>query len=78
MSKFSTIFFDSNYSSVPYRCVGRNKHAGGKILRKTLNVQTKIRPGRGEFFLKINKHAGQIPIHMQDGINVQGGFFSQN
>ena len=31
---------------------------------------------QGEFFyLKINKRAGQIPIHMQDGINMQGEFF---
>ena len=45
---------------------------------KTINVQTKIRPCRGDFFLKINKRAGQIPIHMQDGINVQGGFLLNN
>ena len=38
-------------------------------------MQTKIRPCTGELFLKINKGAGQIPIHVQDGINVQGGFF---
>jgi hypothetical protein len=49
------------YSSVPNRHVGQSKRAGGKILKKTLNVQTKIRPCRGDFFLKINKHAGQIP-----------------
>jgi hypothetical protein len=24
------------------------------------------------------KYAGQIPIHMQDGINMQGGFFLKN
>ena len=30
---------------------------------------------QGEIFLKINKHAGQIPIHVQDGINVQVEFF---
>ena len=41
-------------------------------------MQTKIRPCSGEFFLKINKRAGQIPIHMQDGINVQGEFFLKN
>jgi hypothetical protein len=38
-------------------------------------MQTKIRPCRGKFFLKINKRAGQIPIHMQYAINVNGGFF---
>ena len=31
---------------------------------------------RGDFFLKINKRAGQIPIHVQDGINLQGETFS--
>ena len=36
------------YSSVPNRRVGRNKRAGGKILRKTLNVQ-------GEIFVLIRK-----------------------
>ena len=45
------------YSSVPNRRVGRNKRAGGKILKKALKVQTKIRPCRGEFFFKINKRA---------------------
>ena len=38
------------YSSVPNRRVGQNKRAGGKILKKTLNVQTQVR----DFFLKIN------------------------
>ena len=42
----------ATYSSVPNRRAGRNKPAGGKILKKTLNVQ--------------------------DRIDVQGGFFSQN
>ena len=45
------------YSSVPNRCAVRNKRAGGKIVSKSINVQTKIRPCRGEFFLKINKRA---------------------
>ena len=31
-----------NYSSVPNRRAGQNKHAGGKILKKTLNVQDRI------------------------------------
>ena len=53
---------DSGYSSVPNRRIGPNKRAGGKILKKTLNVQTQIRPCRGDFFLKINKRAGQIPL----------------
>ena len=50
------------YSSVPNKRVGQNKYAGGKILKKTLNVQTQIKSYRGDFFLKINKRAGQIPI----------------
>ena len=41
-------------------------------------MQTKIRPCREEFFLKINKHAGQIPMHLQDEINMQGDFFLEN
>ena len=30
------------YSSVPNRRAGPNKRAGGKILKKTLNVQVRI------------------------------------
>ena len=30
------------YSSVPNRRAGRNKRAGGKILKKTLNVQGRL------------------------------------
>jgi hypothetical protein len=41
-------------------------------------VQTKIRLCRVEFFLKINKHAGKILIHVKDGINVQGEFLLKN
>ena len=33
---------------------------------------------QGDFFLKINKRAGQIPIHVYYGINVQGEFFLKN
>jgi hypothetical protein len=36
---------------------GWNKRAGGIFFSKSINVQTKIRPCRGDFFLKINKHA---------------------
>ena len=32
----------SEYSSVPNRRIGPNKRAGGKILKKTLNVQDRI------------------------------------
>ena len=43
------IFF--TYSSVPNRRVGQNKRAGGKILKKTLNVQDGI-DVQGENFLE--------------------------
>ena len=36
---------------------GQNRHAGGNFFSKSVNVQTKIRPCRGDFFLKINKLA---------------------
>jgi hypothetical protein len=38
-------------------------------------MQTQIRPCRGDFFLKINKCAGQIPRHLQENKGA-GGFFS--
>ena len=66
------------YSSVPNRRAVRNKRAGGKIVSKSINVQTKIRPCRGEFFLKINKRADQNKTAVQEKIDVQGGKFSQN
>ena len=46
-----TIAVANAYSSVPNRRVGRNKRAGGKILRKTLNVQDGI-DVQGEHFLE--------------------------
>ena len=64
------------YSSVPNRRVGQNKRAGGKILKKTLNVQTQVRPCRGDFFVKINKRAGQLAIKMQENKRA-GDIFSQ-
>ena len=36
---------------------GQNRRAGGKFFSKSINVQTQIRPYRGNFFLKINKRA---------------------
>ena len=39
----------SNYSSVPNRRAVRNKHAGGKILKKTLNMQDRINVLGGKF-----------------------------
>ena len=34
-----------------------NKRAGGNFFSKSINMQTQIRPCRGDFFLKINKRA---------------------
>ena len=50
---------------------GQNRSAGGKFSGKSINVQIKIKPSRGEFFLKINKRADQNKT-MQGGI-----FFSK-
>ena len=69
---------ETTYSSVPNRRAGRNKRAGGKIFSKSINVQTKIRTCRGEFFLKINKRADQNRTAVQVKIDVQGGKSSQN
>ena len=52
---------------MPNRRIGPNKRAGGKILKKTLNVQTQIGRAEGIFFLKINKRAGQIPPSVSRG-----------
>ena len=41
----------ATYSSVPNRRAVRNKRAGGKILKKTLNVQDRI-DVQGENFLE--------------------------
>jgi hypothetical protein len=35
--------------------IGWNRQAGGVFFSKSINVLTKRRPCRGEFFLKINK-----------------------
>ena len=40
-------------------------------------MQTQIRPCKGDFFLKINKRAGQISIKMQENKRA-GGFFIKN
>ena len=39
------------------KLAGWNRRAGENFFSKSINVQTKIRPCRGEFFLKINKRA---------------------
>ena len=66
------------YSSVPNRRAVQNKRADGKTVSKSINVQTKIRLCRGEFFLKINKRADQNKTAAQEKIDVQGGKCSQN
>ena len=48
---------------------------GGTFFSKSISVQTKIRPCRGKFFLKINKRADQKRTAVQDKIDVQGGNF---
>ena len=45
------------YSSVPNRRAVRNKRAGGKIHKKTLNVQDTI-DVQGKIFWILNKRAG--------------------
>ena len=40
-------------------------------------MQTKIRPCREDFFLTLDKSAGQIPIKMQENKRA-GGFFLKN
>ena len=57
---------------------GQNRRAEGNFFSKSINVQTKIRPCRGDFFLKINKRADQNKTAVQEKIDVQGGKFSQN
>ena len=50
------------------RGLAQSKRAGGIGADQNKAVQ-------GGFFLKIDKCAGQIPIHVQDVINMQGEFF---
>ena len=45
------VYICLTYSSVRNRRAGQNKHAGGKILKKTLNVQVKI-DVQGKLFLE--------------------------
>ena len=47
----------------------------GKFIKNIKRADQNKAVQRGEFFLKINKRAGKIPIHVQDGINVQREFF---
>ena len=66
------------YSSVPNRRVGQNNVQVEKVL-KNIKSADPNKAVQGYFFLKINKHAGQIlPIKMQKNKTVQGEIFSQN
>ena len=57
----------TTYSTVPNRRAVPNKRAGGKILKKTLNVQGRIDVQGGKSTQKI--------LNVQDVINVQGEIF---
>ena len=46
-------------------------------LKKNINRADPNRAVRGDFFLKINKRAGQIPMQMQENKRA-GGFFLKN
>ena len=61
-TKICTCFKQVTYSSVPNRRIGPNKRAGVKILKKNIKRADPNKPCRGDFFLKINKRAGQIPL----------------
>ena len=65
------------YSTVPNRRVGQNKRAGGKILKKNKRADPNKAVQGGFVFLKINKRAGQIPIHMPENKLAWGLFFSK-
>ena len=62
---------------MPNRRIGPNKRAGGKFLKKTLNVQTQIRRAGGIFFSKLINVQGKYPYKRRK-INVQGDFFLKN
>ena len=71
-------FWKINNHAVGNKRAVWNRRAGGNFFSKSINVQTKIRPCRGGFFLKINKRADQNKTAVQEKIDVQGGKFSQN
>ena len=70
-------FWKINNHAVGNKRAVWNRRAGGIFFSKSINVQTEIRPCRGDFFLKINKRAGQIPIQMQENKCAGGFFFSK-
>ena len=47
----------------------------GKFLENIKRIDQNKAVQGGFFFLKINKHVGKVPIHVQDGINIQGEIF---
>ena len=63
------------YSSVPNRRVGQNNVQVEKVL-KNIKSADPNKAVQGYFFLKINKHAGQMAIKMQENKR-SGGIFSQ-
>ena len=54
---FSCPFLPSIAHTNTNKRAGWNRRAGGNFFSKSINVQTKIRPCRREFFLKVNKRA---------------------
>ena len=50
-------FWKINNHAVGNKRAVWNRRAGGIFFSKSINVQTEIRPCRGDFFLKINKRA---------------------
>ena len=65
------------YSSVLNRRVGQRNVQVGKFL-KNIKRADQNKAVQRVFFLKINKCAGQIPIQVQDGINLQGEYILKN
>ena len=49
----------------------------GKFL-KNIKHADQNKAVQWEFFLKTNKRVGPIPVHLQDGIDVQGENFLEN
>ena len=47
----------------------------GKFLKKNIKRADQNKAVQGEFFLKINKPAGQIPRHMEGWNKHAGGIF---
>ena len=82
------IVVHNNISSVVYRIdvqdeinvqVGIFPRAGGNFSSKSIIVQTKIRPCKGDFFLKINNCADQNKtLHTNTNKRAGGNFSSKS